>query len=287
MEAAYGLSITITMLMTTALLTVYLNQKKVPVYITGLLLAVYLTIEGSFLVANLNKFVNGGWFTILLGGILFTIMYTWYKGRKIKNNFSEFVKIENYVDIIKALHDDQSVQKFATNLAFITKANTITDLEEKIIYSILKKQPKRADVYWLLHVDIMDDPHRLDYRITPIIEGILIKIDFRIGFKVQPRVNLFFRYVVEEMKKNGEIDPVSRYDSLRKHNINADFRFVIIDRIQNYDFDFKPWDQLIMDLYMIIKRFGIGEVKALGLDNSNTTTETVPLHMGKEFPFNL
>ena len=287
MEAAYGLSITITMLMTTALLTVYLNQKKVPVYITGLLLAVYLTIEGSFLVANLNKFVNGGWFTILLGGILFTIMYTWYKGRKIKNNFSEFVKIENYINIIKALHDDQSVQKFATNLAFITKANTITDLEEKIIYSILKKQPKRADVYWLLHVDIMDDPHRLDYRITPIIEGILIKIDFRIGFKVQPRVNLFFRYVVEEMKKNGEIDPVSRYDSLRKHNINADFRFVIIDRIQNYDFDFKPWDQLIMDLYMIIKRFGIGEVKALGLDNSNTTTETVPLHMGKEFPFNL
>jgi KUP system potassium uptake protein len=147
MEAAYGLSITITMLMTTLLLSVYLFYRKVPAYILVMFLAVYLTIEGSFLVANLNKFLHGGWFTILVGSILFIVMWVWFNGRKIKNSFIEFVKIENYFDVITALSKDNSVPKYATNLVFLTKANKSTDIESKIIYSILNKQPKRADVY--------------------------------------------------------------------------------------------------------------------------------------------
>jgi KUP system potassium uptake protein len=284
MEAAYGLSITITMLMTTSLLSIYLYQKKIPIYLISLLLGIYLTIEGSFLIANLNKFLNGGWFTILLAGIIFTIMYIWYRGRKIKNRFSEFVKIEKYFEIIESIHKDQSIPKYATNAVFITKANKSTDIETKIIYSIVNKQPKRADTYWLLHVDILDEPHLLEYRISQLIPGILIKVDFKIGFKVQPRVNLFFRQVIEKMQHLGEIDLSSNYPSLRKHNISGDFRFVIIDRIQNYDFDFAPVEQLIMDLYSIFKRFGISEVKALGLDTSNISVETVPLFTDREIP---
>ncbi|NQV03211.1 MAG: KUP/HAK/KT family potassium transporter, partial [Bacteroidia bacterium] len=158
MEAAYGLTINITMLMTTLLLSIYLYHKKVPVYLIGLFLVIYLSIEGSFLVANLNKFIYGGWFTFLLGSLLFVVMYVWFSGRKIKNSFIEFAKVDNYIEIIKELHVDESIPKYATHLVFLTKANKATDVETKIIYSMLNKQPKRADVYWLLHVDILDDP---------------------------------------------------------------------------------------------------------------------------------
>ena len=245
---------------------------------------VYFTIEGSFLIANLNKFIHGGWFTIMIGGLLFMVMWVWFHGRKIKNSFIEFIKIENYFDVIKALNKDTSIPKYATNLVFLTKANRSLEVESKIIYSMLNKQPKRADVYWLLHVDILDEPHVLEYRITHLIQDVLIKVDFKIGFKVQPRVNLFFRQVIEEMSKNNEIDLLSRYESLRSYNVMSDFRFVIIDRIQNYDFDFPPREQFIMDLYSVFKRFGITEVRSLGLDTSNVTVETVPLLIDKEFP---
>jgi KUP system potassium uptake protein len=284
MEAAYGLTINITMLMTTVLLGIYLYYKKIPIYILVVLLLVYFTIEGSFLVANLHKFMNGGWFTLMLGTILFIIMFVWFNGRKIKNSFIEFIKVENYFEILKEVSQDQSIPKYATNLVFLTKANKVTDIESKIVYSILNKHPKRADVYWLLHVDILDDPHVLEYKVTHLIPGVLIKVDFKLGFKVQPRVNLYFRQVLEEMKQNGEIDMISRYESLRKYEIPGDFRFVVIDRIQNYDFDFPPREQFIMDFYAIFKRFGISEVRALGLDTSNVTVETVPLYIDKDIP---
>ncbi|TSA30231.1 MAG: potassium transporter Kup [Bacteroidetes bacterium] len=277
MEAAYGLSITITMLMTTALLSVYLNQKHVPVYLIGLLLALFITIEGAFLVANLNKFLHGGWFTILLGGIIFSLMYIWRSGRKIKNRFTNFVKIERYFPILKELHTDTSIPRYATHLIFLTKANRVTDVEAKIIYSVFNKQPKRAETYWLLHVDILDEPYLLEYKVTTMIPELLYKVDFRIGFKVQPRINLFFRQVVNEMVSNREIDMTSHYDSLKKFHIMGDFRFVLVDRIQNYDFDFPPREQFVMDMYTILKRMGISDVKALGLDTSNVVEETVPL----------
>jgi KUP system potassium uptake protein len=284
MEAAYGLTINITMLMTTALLSIYLYQKRVPFVFIILLLTVFLSIEGTFLIANLNKFMHGGWFTVMLGGFIFTIMYIWYSGRKIRNNFIEFLKIENYYDVIKALNKDLSVPKCATNLVFLTKANRSHEVESKIIYLLLNKQPKRADVYWLVHVDIMDEPHLLEYKITHLIPEILIKVDFKIGFKVQPRVNLFFRKVVGEMAAKKEIDLLSRYESIRKHDITGDFRFVIIDRVQNYDVDFPVRDQFILDLYDLLKRLGISEVRALGLDTSNVLAETVPLTVLRDIP---
>lgn len=284
MEAAYGLTINITMLMTTLLLGVYLYYRHVPKYLLAMFLLLYLGIEGTFLIANLNKFTHGGYLTFLMGSVLFVIMYVWYQGRRIKNSFIEFLKIDQYTQVITALSLDKSIPKYATNLVFLTKANKESDVESKIIYSIINKQPKRADTYWLLHIDILDDPHLLEYKVTHLIQGRLIKVDFKIGFKVQPRINLFFRQVIEEMSRNGEIDLLSHYDSLREFNISSDFRFVVIDRIQNYDFDFPPREQFIMDLYAIFKRFGISEVRALGLDTSNVTVETVPLYIDRETP---
>jgi KUP system potassium uptake protein len=284
MEAAYGLTINITMLMTTILLGIYLYYKHAPIYVIALFLLIYLSIEGSFLIANLNKFLHGGYFTFMLGSILFIIMYVWFQGRKIKNSFIEFLPVADYFLMLKALSKDKSIPKYATNLVFLTKANRETDVESKIVYSIFNKQPKRADTYWMLHIDILDEPHVLEYKVKQILPGVLIKVDFKIGFKVQPRVNLFFRQVLEEMSKNKEIDLLSHYDSLREFKVLSDFRFVIIDRIQNYDFDFPAREQFVMDLYAILKRFGIGEVRSLGLDTSNVTVETVPLYIDKETP---
>jgi KUP system potassium uptake protein len=277
MEAAYGLSITITMLMTTALLSVYLYQKKIPIILIVLMLTVFITIETAFLLANLQKFIHGGWFTIVLGGLLFGIMYIWRSGRRIKNNFTGFVNIGEYFNLFKELHSDHSIPRYATQLVFLTKANRIQEVEMKILYSIFNKQPKRAEVYWLLHVDILDNPYVNEYKVSSLIPGLLFKLDFKLGFKVQPRINLFFRQVVDEMVSHGEIDLTSPYHSLKKYNITGDFRFVLIDRIQNFDFDFSPVDQFIMDQYFLLKRMGISDVKFYGLDSSNVVEETVPL----------
>ena len=277
MEAAYGLSITITMLMTTILLGYYLYFKKVPKYIILIFIFGYLAIEGSFLIANLNKFSHGGWVTILIASLLFVIMYVWSRGRKIKNRFSEYVKIDDCVELIKSVSEDKSITKYATFLVFLTNAKKTNEIESKILYSIINKQPKRADVYWFVHVDFVDEPYRKDFSVTTIAPNDIYRIDFHLGFKVEPRINLFFRYVIDNMVENKEINIISNYDSLKSHKIPGDFRFVVIDRIQNYDFDFSPFEQMVMDIYDKLKKIGISDIKAYGLDTSNVTTEIVPL----------
>jgi KUP system potassium uptake protein len=277
MEAAYGLSITITMLMTTTLLYYYLRYIKHNTLLAFGFLLVYLSIEGTFLVANLNKFTHGGWVTILIAGILSVVMYIWFMGRRIKKRFFQFYNLEKYIQVIKDLHSDESIPKFATNLVYLTRANLKNEIESKILYSILNKSPKRADCYWFVHIDILDEPNTMEYKVETIIPEILIKINFRLGFKVQPRINLYFRQAIEEMVKNNEIDILSHYKSLRKHNIMSDFQFVIIDRIQNYDFDFSPVEQLIMNFHYLLKNIAVPEVKAYGLDTSSVIVEKVPL----------
>jgi KUP system potassium uptake protein len=214
-------------------------------------------------------------------------MFVWYKGRAIKKRFFEFVKIDNYKKIILDLSKDESVPKYATNLVYLTRADFATDIESKIIYSIINKRPKRADVYWFIHVHTVDEPHTLEYTVETIIPNVIIRVEFRLGFKVEPRINLYFKQVIDELVQKNEIDVISRYRSLKEHNIMGDFRFVVIDRIQNYDFDFRPYDQFIMDIYSILKTIGITDVKAFGLDTSNVEVEKVPLIMDTDTGRNL
>lgn len=277
MEAAYGLAITITMIMTSLLMVFYLKKIKRPnVLIAGFIL-VYFVIEGGFLIANLQKFTHGGWFTVLLAGLLFFIMFVWYKGRIIKKRFLIFTKIADYEQMLSDLQKDKSIPKFATNLCYMTRANYRTDVETKILYSIFFRQPKRADHYWLLHLNIVEEPNRLAYKVENLIPGVLTKIDFHVGFKVQPRMNLYFRQVIDDLVSGQELDITSNYDSLRKHHMPGDFRFVLIDRIQTYDFDFSPFEQFLMNIYSVLKRFGISDVRFFGLDSGNTMVEKVPL----------
>ncbi|MCX6270324.1 MAG: KUP/HAK/KT family potassium transporter [Bacteroidetes bacterium] len=287
MEAAYGLSITITMLMTTILLSFYFYYNKIPSFIIVFFILIYLFIEGSFLIANLNKFTHGGWVTIVIAGCIFSIMYIWYKGRSIKNRFISFTKIGNYLEWFKDLKVDETVSKYATNLVYLTRANYKQEIESKVIFSIFNKQPKRADLYWFIHIDVLDDPHTMDYKVDVLIPDTLIRVDFKLGFKVQPRVNLYFKQVINELVRNTEVDITSRYDSLRKHHVPGDFKFVIIDRIQNYDFDFLPFEQFIMDVYAVLKNIGITDTRAYGLDTSNVFVEKVPLQLDEDTPTKL
>jgi KUP system potassium uptake protein len=277
MEAAYGLSITITMIMTTFLLANYLHQLKVSVYLVFLFVAVYLTIEGTFLFANLNKFMHGGWFTILAGMIFFLIMYGWYFGRKIKNKYIKFVNLYEYTDVLKELSKDSSVPKFASNLVYIIKANRVEQIESKILFSIINKKPKRADTYWFLHVDILNNPDTFEYRVHHIIPGILIKIDIHLGFKIERRINLYFKEILEDLDKSGEIDLTSRYKSLSHHNIMSDFLFVNLDRVMSPDYKLTPWENFTMGLHSVTRWLSITDVKALGLDTSNVIEEKVPI----------
>jgi KUP system potassium uptake protein len=277
MTAAYGLSITIAMLMTSILVSRYLKKRKVPNYIIAIFLLVYMTIEGTFLAGNLGKFVNGGWFTLSVGLVLFSVMWAWHTARKIRNRYVKFIEIEDYYSILKELSDDESVPKYASQLVYLTSANFDTEIESKIIYSILQKQPKRADVYWLVHVDVVDEPYKRDYEVDFLVPNKLIRIDFKLGFRVEQQINLLFRKVVEELVKNGEVDITSKYTSLNKHKIVGDFRFVVIEKVLSRSHNLSLYESFIMAYYKQLKKMSLSEERGFGLDLSFVTVEKVPL----------
>ena len=277
MEAAYGLAITITMIMTTLLLSYYSYQSGWNHRLVLLMLIVYLSIEGSFLIANLHKFKYGGWFTLMLAALYFIIMFGWYFGRKLKNRYVTFTDLYKYIDLFKDLSKDNSVPKTATNLVYIIKANRPDQVESKVIYSIFQKQPKRADTYWFIHVDRIDEPDRIDYQVNQIIPGILIRVDFHIGFKVEPKINLYFKEVLEDMIASGEIKLESTFDSLKKHSMPADFKYILIDRIMPRDYKLSAMDNVTLALHSLSRLLCISDVKALQLDSANTIEEQVPI----------
>lgn len=277
MEGAYGLAINLTFLMTTVLVAVFMLRKKFPVYLIVIFVSVYSVIELSFLVGNMAKFVHGGWVTLLISCALLSVMWTWYSARKIKNRFVKYVEIEEYYGILKELSDDISVPKYSSQLVYLTSANFKTEIESKIIYSIIQKEPKRADVYWLVHVDVMDEPYTMDYKVEFLIPGKLIRIDFKLGFRIEQRVNLLYRKVVEELVKNGEVDITSQYTSLNKHKITGDFRFVLLEKHLSKFTKLSFYERSIMDYYFMLKHFSLSEETSFGLDSSYVDVEKVPL----------
>ncbi len=277
MTAAYGLAITITELMTTFLLTYYLFQKRVNHRIVLLIFITFLVIEGSFLVANLHKFNDGGWVTLLLASLFIIIMYGWFFGRKLKNRYVTFTDLRKYSEMFKDLSQDESVPKTATNLVYIIKANRQDQVESKVIFSIFQKQPKRADTYWLLHVNGVDEPYRFEYQVTEIIPRVLIRVDFHLGFKVEPKINLYFREILADLIETEQISIDSNYPSLRKHSMPADFKYVLIDRVMPQDYKLSSIENLTLSLHSISRLFCISDIKALQLDSCNTVEEQVPI----------
>lgn len=277
MEAAYGLSITVAMLMTTILVSVFLMRKRVPMYFIVIFLLVYGLIELTFLAGNAAKILHGGWFTLILGFLLFSVMWIWHNGRRIRNRYMKFVDIEEYYPLIASISTDREIPKYASNLVYLTSANFNTEIESSVIYSIVQKHPKRADVYWLLHVDVTDEPYTLEYEVDQMVPRKLFRIDFRLGFRVEQRISVLFRKVVEELVKNGEVDITSQYPSLKAKNIPGDFRFVVIEKILANTSGLNFLERITTSCHRLLKLLSISETRGFGLDSSSVSIEKVPL----------
>ncbi len=277
MEAAYGLAITITMLMTTLLLGSYLHTKGVSRLIMILFIGAYCTIEGIFLAANLSKFLAGGWCTMLIGGILFLMMYVWIRAIKIRDHYISSKPLDDYYQIISDIKADMSIPKYTSNLVYINHASKEGTVDDKLVYSFINKQPKRADHYWLINMDFVDTPDTLEYDCKVLIPNTLYNITMHIGFRIEPRVSLYLRQVVEDLVANKKVDLTSNYPSLRKNGISGDFRFIIIHRVYYPENSVNRQQNLLMNFYALISKIGIDEPKALGLDTSMVMVERVPL----------
>jgi len=277
MEAAYGLAITLCMIATSILFANFLVLRRVRPPLIFLYLGVYLTIELSFLYANMDKFPHGGFVTLIVGGLLFLVMYDWYKAKKIKNRYVEFVRLEHYISKMQELSNDRSVPKYATHLVYLTSADNPKEIEHKIIYSILSKKPKRADIYWFVHVNTMDDPYTMEYKVEHVIPNDIIRIDFRLGFRVEPRINLMFRKVVVDLVTNREVNIVSRYESLERGKVTGDFTFMVMEKYLSQDNDLPILERIIMKLHFWLKEVSLSEERGFGLDASTVVVEKFPL----------
>lgn len=277
MEAAYGLAVTLTMMMSTVLMSMYLRVKRVNLIARFLLTALFLTIETTFLIANAVKFEEGGYISITLGALIMAMMLFWYFGETIKQNLTRYESLTDNLPVLKALSNDQSIPKFATHLVYLTLSNDSRRIESETMYSILNRAPKRADIYWFLHVVVEDEPYEMRYKVDTLAHEDVYIITFHLGFRIEPRINLLFRMVVEDMVQNKEVTIDSRYKSLNMHQIPGDFRFVLFRRFLSYENELNVRQQITMFGYFLLKNITLSTQAGYGLDTSNVVVEDVPL----------
>lgn len=277
MEHAYGLAIILCMIMTTILLNFYLIMKRVKLYFIVPLITIYLLIEFSFLAANITKFADGGYVTLIIASVLISIMTIWYSAKQINKTYTKLVKIEDYKKVLVELSADLTIPKYATHLVYMTNAGRTDEIAEKVMYSILQKRPKRADIYWFVHVNILSEPYKAQYKVTEIVKDDLYRVDFNLGFREPTKINLMFREVIKDMVKKGEVDITSRYESLNKNNIIGDFKFVLSEKFLSNDSRLRWREKLIMNSYFLLKKLSLSEESAFGLDSSSVKIEKFPL----------
>jgi KUP system potassium uptake protein len=278
MEAAYGLAITLSMIMTTILLSYYLVLHRTNLVLIYLILIVYLTIEFSFFWANLQKFHHGGYVTIIIAGVLSSVMVINYLGKKIRSNYIKLVHVSEFSNILNALRVDKDIPKYATNLVYLTNSNIANMVEYKAIHSIIHRRPKRADIYWFVHVNVIDEPYKLEYKVHYLDkERNIIRIDFNLGFRNEPRINVLMKQVVVDLMTTKEIDITNRYESLQRYDIKGDFEYVLIEKELSYDNDLPVFEGFILNLYELLKKVSLSEDKAFGLDSSSVTVEHFPM----------
>ena len=277
MEAAYGFSITVAMMMTTILLGYFLVYKmkwnKVAVFA---LLAVFAIIESSFFIANIAK-IKERWMFLFFELFIFMVMYVWYSARKIHNKYTHFTDLGKFTSTIIELSEDLAIPKFSTHLIFLTKANLRHEIEERIIKSILAKNPKRADVYWFVHIHRVNHPYTLSYDVSELVDDKIIKVTINVGFRIQPRTELYFKKIVQDLVANKELNLHIRPDGATKYNNEPDFKFIVLNKFLSVENEFAIRDGLLLNAYFFLKKMGLSDEKAFGLDKSDVAIEQIPL----------
>jgi KUP system potassium uptake protein len=277
MEAAYGLSVVCTMICSTILLSNWMVLHRFKEGLVWLFLVFYLLWEGCFFVANTLKFLEGGYVTVVMASLLFGMMFLWVTAKQIRQRYSDELKIKDYLDQLILLSNDEDVPKYATNLVFLSGAKNPKKVEEKVLYSILQTQPKRADVYWFVHIETADEPYTMEYEVNTIAPDDVYKVNFRLGFRVQQRMNLFMHKVVEELVENEELTVYSRYHSTASKYPTGDFRFVLIQEFLSNENEL-PWaEQLILSVYLSVKSWVSVPKNWFGLDSDSVDVEQAPL----------
>lgn len=277
MEAAYGFSITVAMMMTTILLAYFLiYKKKWNIILVMVIVLLFSVVELSFFITNVAK-IKERWMFLFFELFIFLVMYVWYYARKINNKLVRFIELGKYTELIKELSQDDSVPKFATHLIYLTKANHREQVEEKIIKSIFSKKPKRADVYWFLHIHRTDEPYTLNYEVTELVDDKIIKVTIHVGFRVQPRSELFFKKIVQELVANKELNLHIRPDGSTKYNPEPDFKFVVIEKFLSVENEFTLKEGVLLNSYFMLKQLGQSDETAFGLDKSDVVIEQIPL----------
>lgn len=278
MEAAYGLAITLAMMMTTFLLSFFLVYKlkwnKIFVF---LLLSVFIIIEISFFIANLVKFQEGGYITVFVGGIFFMVMYISYFGRKINNRYTKFTDLGKFANQIVELSHDETIPKYTTHLIYLTKADRRDQIEEKIINSIFDKKPKRADVYWFFHINRTNHPYTLDYEVSELVDDKVIKIVLNIGFRIQPKTELYFEKIIDDLIANKELNLHLRNNGTTKYNPTIDFKFILIEKFLSVENEFALKEGIILNSYFFLKNYAQKDEDAFGLDRNDVLVEYVPV----------
>ena len=267
MTAAYGFSITVAMLMTTILVFYFLRYiKRYPFWIVGAIVTVFVCVETSFFVANAVKLLKRLFFLVFEIGLI-TTMYVWYNARKVTLRMLTFTDIRPYLPQLVRLSQDMSLQKYSIHLVYLTRASP-HEIEKRIIDSIFDNPPKRADIYWLVNIERTDDPYTSEYDVDILELEKVIRVNFRLGFRVQPRIGVMLRKVAEEMLACGEVPMVGR---------PKDFKFVILERFLSYDNEFSAKEGFILNTYFSILRMARSDSRAYGIDSDQAVVEKVPL----------
>lgn len=288
MEAAYGLSIVLAMISTSILLTFYMARKHWNPIFRFLMVAIFFVIEGGFMVAQIDKFPDGGYLTLTIAVIIIALMFIIYRSKIIRTSYLEFVKIKHYMPLLRKLSVDDQIPTYATHLVYLTSAERVDEVESKVFYSILEQQPKRAERYWFVHVQTDDEPYTMEYKVTKHDVNDLIRIDFKLGFRIQPKLDTMFKQVVDELVKDGEIEIKSRYACEYHHGDHiGDFRFVVIRKFLSNDNELPWFQKVIMNAYFFIKGLSLTEKNEFGLDPSSFVEEQFPYVLSKAAPLEL
>lgn len=287
MEAAYGLAVTLTMLMTTVLISAWLYERKVPVFVVVGLTGLFLVIETSFLIANIIKLEEGGWISILIGAVLISVMWLWQKSREYRSKFIHFENTETFFQTLGELSNDTSLPQYATHLVYLTASETMNELENQTMLSILQKTPKRADVYWFVNVKTDDEPFTMKYRVENCVKDDVYYVQFTLGFRIEPRINYFFELVLSELEKNKEVNVTSRHPVLQKYNVPGNLRFVLSKSFLSYENDLSFTENFVLRSYYFLRRFSINEDEAFGLDADNVEIEKIPVTVSSPKNVNL
>lgn len=281
MEAAYGLAITVTMLMTTILLYFYLHQNKKTRFLAPFITLFFAAIEGIFFISSATKFFHGGYVAILLASVIIGVMLIWEWGNRIQENAAEEVALSAYIPQLKQLREDDSLPLSQTNVVFMVPKLQDDQIGQQFIYSILDKRPKRAKVYWFVNVEVTDEPYTKKYEVSMADTDFIVKLKLYLGFRVPQEVNLYIRQIIQELMKDGRLPLQPQRYSLTPGRNVGDFQFVMIEEELSNATALSKWQKQVMQTKLFIKRHTISPERWFGLEYSDVVHETVPLVIGQ------